>query len=323
MLALDRPLWHEPLVDYDILKIRPRMIQQGIGYEPRFFRADSGNNRDWFSKIDLTEEQHDIKRAFQIAFAHQGGFCLRYDDVETEEIVKEYYVMQQLHSRYLGAAAQPVQIKYSDGSRGFAGLETALRRGYVAADGMIQYRTRWDNDLEIHVNLRPEILQVDAGGNLLDVPQYGWVAYQPAGGGEGEFLCSSTLLGGTRVDEVRSDAYDFVDARGTVRQIGANRTDGAVIALPSEGTHVDLLPIAAAGSIRRTNVLRVKPERYLTGDPKTMTVSFIDVRGRVIKPAAFTVTNGDTIVIEPSELRRLSKNEDSPASNLFGIRIAR
>jgi len=308
------------VLDYALLEVRPRMIHHGVGYESRFFRADSGNVTQWYSALDLTEEQHDVKRAFQIAFAHAGGICAKYDVIEEEEFVKEYYLMQQLQVRYLGDSVRPTKIKYDDGSGAWVVLEGAIERGMAFRDGEIRFHTQWDNGLDLYVNLRPEPLVVSLGEETFEIPRWGWAARGP--GAVSDFVCASSLVDGVRVDRVESDVYDFADGRGQPRWIGAIETDGAVIARPG-ASWVDLLPIAPGGAIRPATVLRVLPERWVDADPSGLSVMRIGARGEGLGPAVFRVVDGGVLEIDAAELDRIARREPGSLDRaVFGFRVA-
>jgi len=285
-------------LDFDLLKIRPRTILQSVGYESRFFKANLSDVCLGGCQVNMTEEQHDIARAFKIAFAHSGGINQMYRVIETEEFVKEYYVMQQLQTRYLGPSMSPTRIEYRNGSGKFVTLEEAIANGYEFKDGSIQFHTVWDNGLEIYSNLRPDSLDLTVGGVELELPQYGWAAWQS--GRPRDFLCYSAMDAGSRADYVQSPAYDFIDGRGVKHGLGALETDGAVIMIPGD-QRVDLIPIAPGGSVKPATRLAIRVTDCSTCDIGEISVRGLDASGAETGVVAHTLDR-EYIRIDDAEL---------------------
>ena len=60
---------HAPLLDFDLLKIHPQMVNHGMGYYERWFR--NGYQHHW-GRDTGTMEQIDKYRAQELAYGHAG-----------------------------------------------------------------------------------------------------------------------------------------------------------------------------------------------------------------------------------------------------------
>ena len=95
-----------PILDFDLLKIHPLILNHGMGYYERWLRKDDPTAH---RRGMPTEEMMDKYRALEIAFAHAGFLgtstwrCVPY-------AVREYYMTTPFSARC--AAAHPVRILY-------------------------------------------------------------------------------------------------------------------------------------------------------------------------------------------------------------------
>ncbi|MBI2421914.1 MAG: hypothetical protein HYV27_03710 [Candidatus Hydrogenedentes bacterium] len=154
---------HAPLLDFDLLKIHPQMVNHGMGYYERWFRR--GYDHQWGYDTG-TPEQIDKYRAQEIAYGHAGFI----GDAQTDNIqwvAKEHHLMHPIQR--LGATATPTAILYEVNGR-LAPLGAAL-----AAGQRLRQHIRYDSGLKLWVNWDPKPWSVE--GRML--PQWGFLALGP------------------------------------------------------------------------------------------------------------------------------------------------
>ena len=140
---------HVPLVDFDLLKIHPQMVNHGMGYYERWFRR--GYDHRWGDDTG-SMEQIDKYRAQELAYGHAGFVGAAQVD-NLPWVIREHHLMHPVQRLY--GTAQPVEIRYEvDGQ--FVTASAAL----VAGDTSRQ-RIRYDSGLRLWVNWRDEPWQVE------------------------------------------------------------------------------------------------------------------------------------------------------------------
>ncbi len=154
---------HAPLVDFDLLKIHPQMVNHGMGYYERWFRR--GYDHRWGEDTG-SMEQIDKYRAQELAYGHAGFVGAAQVD-NLPWVIREHHLMHPVQRLY--GTARPAEIRYEvDGQ--FVTASAAL----VAGDTSRQ-RIRYDSGLQLWVNWRAEPWQVE--GRVL--PQWGFLALGP------------------------------------------------------------------------------------------------------------------------------------------------
>ena len=182
---------HAPLLDFDLLKIHPQMVNHGMGYYERWFRR--GYDHRWGDDTG-SMEQIDKYRAQELAYGHAGFIGAAQVD-NLPWVLREHHLMYPIQRLY--GTARPTEIRYEvDGQ--FVSASAAL----VAGDTSRQ-RICYDSGLRLWVNWRPEPWQVE--GRVL--PQWGFLALGP------QTEVSTTLRNGKWADYAECPEYIFVDAR--------------------------------------------------------------------------------------------------------------
>ena len=182
---------HAPLVDFDLLKIHPQMVNHGMGYYERWFRR--GYDHRWGDDTG-SMEQIDKYRAQELAYGHAGFIGAAQVD-NLPWVIREHHLMHPVQRLY--GPARPTEIRYEvDGQ--FVTASAAL----VAGDTLRQ-RIRYDSGLRLWVNWRAEPWQIE--GRVL--PQWGFLALGP------ETEVSTTLHEGKWADYAECEEYVFADAR--------------------------------------------------------------------------------------------------------------
>jgi hypothetical protein len=227
----------DPLVDFDLLRIHPLEISIGMGMPEMFYptgiEAEERNSRS---------RKFDRFISTTIAYGHNGYLIdlpviNNLNDMKVTSswgipaILKSYYMMQQLQTRY--ALVEPETISYYDSQR-WSNTSEAIRNDSYKRG---QIRTQYKNGLVTIVNLNEkENLSVELGGYNIVLPANSYAAY-----GE-NFFEMSAMQGGRRIDLVYSPEYLYADGRGTLLQTEKiSVTNSAVIV--RERNDVWLIPI--------------------------------------------------------------------------------
>jgi hypothetical protein len=182
---------HAPFLDFDLLKIHPRMVNHGMGYYERWYRG--GYRLRW--GVDAgSMEQVDKYRAQQVAYGHAGFVgAMQTDNVVW--VAREHHLMHPVQRLY--GAAKPTEIRYE-----VKGQMVTASAALVAGDTSRQ-RIRYDSGLTVWVNWRSEPWSVE--GRVL--PQWGFLALGP------DTQVSTVLHDGRCADYAECPEYVFADAR--------------------------------------------------------------------------------------------------------------
>ena len=182
---------HAPLVDFDLLKLHPQMVNHGMGYYERWFRR--GYDHRWGNDTG-SMEQIDKYRAQELAYGHAGFIGAAQVD-NLPWVIREHHLVHPVQRLY--GTAQPVEIRYEvDGQ--FVTASAALVTGDTS-----RQRIHYDSGLRLWVNWRDEPWTVE--GRVL--PQWGFLALGP------ETVVSTTLREGNWADYAECPRYIFADAR--------------------------------------------------------------------------------------------------------------
>ncbi len=197
------------LVDFDLLHIHPLEVSIGMGNPGMFYHGG----------IEV-EERNSRSRKFDrfitttIAYGHNGYLIdmpiinnLKNMKITSSwgipAIMKSYYMMQQLQSRY--ALVKVKKISYYDGNQ-WLNTNDAIRNDSYKRG---QIKTVYENDLVTVVNLNEvENITIELGERNLLLPPNSYAA-------QGEnFFEMSAMMNGRRIDLVFSPEYLYVDGRG-------------------------------------------------------------------------------------------------------------
>ena len=154
---------HTVLVDFDLLKVRPQMMNHGMGYYTRWLRKgrDSKHGVDWPTPLQM-----DKYRAQELAYGHAGFVGGGVLDI-MPLVVREYNLMQPVQTRY--GTAKVTEISWEMDGR-FVSSSVA-----AAAGGADRLRVTYDSGLRLHVNLGKSDWAV--ADHVL--PRYGFLASAP------------------------------------------------------------------------------------------------------------------------------------------------
>ena len=182
------------LVDFDLLKLHPQMVNHGMGYYSRWLRT--GRETKWWVEAP-TPAQLDKYRAQEIAYGHAGFVgepCVRIPYF----VWREHNIVAPVQALY--GAARATEILYEVDGRLVASSAA------VPAGQLDRVRVTYDSGLVVHVNLREAPWRV--GRYLL--PQFGFLAQAPG------LLAYTALENGTIIDYAEDERTLFADARSYV-----------------------------------------------------------------------------------------------------------
>ncbi|NOZ21008.1 MAG: hypothetical protein GXP25_07955 [Planctomycetes bacterium] len=182
---------HDVLVDFDLLKIHPQMVNHGMGYYTRWLRTRKETK--W--GVDApTPEQLDKYRAQEIAYGH-ASFVGSQLWKNLPLVIREYNLCQPVQALY--GDAKVTEIMYEvDGK--------FVTSSVAAVVGVLdRLRVKYDSGLVLHVNLRQNDWTVR--GHVL--PQYGFLAEGPG------TLVYTAKRDGVIADFARTKNSLYVDSR--------------------------------------------------------------------------------------------------------------
>ena len=124
---------HLPLLDFDLLKIHPQMVNHGMGYYERWFRR--GYAMHWGHDAG-SMEQIDKYRAQELAYGH-AGFVGNQQTDNIHWVAREHHLMHAVQRLY--GAACPAEIRYEvDGQWVTASAAVVAGDTVAAADPLHQ-----------------------------------------------------------------------------------------------------------------------------------------------------------------------------------------
>ena len=188
---------HMPLLEFDLLKLHPQMVNHGMGYYERWLR--SGEQTQWGINAGSVL-QLDKYRAMEIAYGHAGfiGNALTSD---VQAIIREHHLMHPVQRLYGNAKA--VEIRYEVAGR-FVSGGLALLGGDTS-----RQRVRYDNGLTVWVNWSAQPWNVVGvpGRDAVVLPQWGFLAAGP------DTWVATQLIGGKIADFADCPEYCFAETR--------------------------------------------------------------------------------------------------------------
>ncbi len=230
---------HSPLLDFDLLKIHPQMVNHGMGYYERWFRSGYQHR---LGEETGTVEQIDKYRAMELAYGH-AGFVGSPHDQNWQWVVREHHLLHPVQQLY--GNSRPTDILYEvDGQLVTASAALALGE-------TTRQRIRYDSGLTLWVNWRPESWQ--AAGRTL--PQWGFLAWDPRLKSARRCELESSLTGWT----AQHTSSQMPGHRSTCRTAahGADRTAFAEFPLPGQQPSRGYLRVDRRGAPRpRLSLLR-------------------------------------------------------------------
>ncbi|MBN1344867.1 MAG: hypothetical protein JXQ73_19390 [Phycisphaerae bacterium] len=198
------------VVDFDLLKIHPQMVNHGMGYLERWL--SSGYDGGWYSRVPTTR-MLDKYRAMELAFGH-AGFVAQQVWRQMPYVIREYYLVTPIQDRYV--TARPAAILYDVGGKMLPATE-ALKAGPMSNRVHVEY----DGGLKLWCNGGEKDWALPGGQVLCE---YGFRAEAP--GLVATTTVFPTLNGGKVVADYReADEVLFADARSYEPDLGVSIVD--------------------------------------------------------------------------------------------------
>lgn len=182
---------HVPLLDFDLLKIHPQMVNHGMGYFERWYRG--GYATHW-GRDAGAPEQADKYRMQEIAYGH-AGFVGTACTANTQWVAREHHLVHPVQSLY-GPDA-PVDISYEvEGQMVPASVALAVGDTW-------RQRITYSKGLRTWANWSPEPWIVEGH----ELPQWGLLALGP------DTEVYTALRNGKFCDYAECPEYVFADSR--------------------------------------------------------------------------------------------------------------
>ena len=208
-----------PVVDFDLLKMHPKMTDFGMGFANMFY----GRRGPWQDDRSRLSPYFDRFITSTVAFGHIGFLTYEWDFAAT---LKSYYLVQALQQRYTQIPVQ--DIRYFDGEK-LVDTSTA-----IATDAYLrrQVYAKYEGGLETWCNLSFEddwTVTVDGQDYLL--PPGSFLANKP-----GDIFVCTGAVGDQRCDLVQCADYLYLDSRDEVVRTPVLTARGQV-AVKRDGKH--------------------------------------------------------------------------------------
>jgi len=182
------------LVDFDLLKLHPQMVNHGMGYYTRWLRT--GRETKWGVEAP-TPEQMDKYRAMELAFGH-AGFIGSQILRAWPLVWREYNLVAPVQALY--GTAKVKEIRYEV-------LGEMVTSSVAAAmDDFGRVRVEYDSGLTVHVNMGPDAWRV----GRYSIPQYGFLATAP------DMLAYTAGVAGVIADYAETARTLYADSRTEV-----------------------------------------------------------------------------------------------------------
>jgi len=175
------------LVDFDLLKVHPLMVNHGMGYYSRWYELQGQVDRRW------TELEIEKYRGQELAYGHAGFIDTSFHKNLTQTL-REYYLTQPMMARYAPFLAEKIQYMLGDK---WVNSNTASR-----IDASRKVNVKYTSGLELWINNENE-WKVEG----YTLPPYGFL-----GKGAGA-LAATALFNGKLGDYSETPEWIFADPR--------------------------------------------------------------------------------------------------------------
>jgi len=218
-------LW--PVIPEFELRVMSRLqASHGNGLYDRFFsRSDTGMTYSTGQPIyPLSEAALDRYRLYELTYGHTsyfvttGPYNLNGNMIRYADMLKEYYLVRALQTRYLESPVATIQYVYQGALWNFEHILFQTETTDTFRNP--QMRITFENGLEMYLNHSTTNWVVTVGGVLYTIPEDGFVATQPTT----SFVAFSAVpptTGGHRIDYCFAPGeYEFFDGRNFVNAYG-------------------------------------------------------------------------------------------------------
>ena len=286
-----RPAENPWLVDFDLRKMHDLCCNFGMG-NPDMFYAGSHPPQTTPQERDAWLDRF---LAATVAFGHPGFLVT---SGGTTNMMRSYFMLQQLHSRY--CLASPEEIRYVGPTGDSLDTSAAVASGAYRRS---QVTTRYaDGTVTAANGNKTERMVCRAFGRTLDLPPNGYCGWTADGAVE----VLSADPRGHRCDYAATPAYLFVDGRGRFMRFAkaAGNGTGVCRILPDGKYEFILLNGSECG-------FAVDAQRAVA----------LDHEGKEIGPAAVRTARGLTYVVPVPGAFSYLLSKAAPASITSGLTL--
>ena len=235
MLPYGRGWQMAQLVDFDLLKMHPKMTDFGMGFGNMYY----GRDGEWTEDASVHSPWFDRFATATIAFGHIGFLAYEWG---FEGTLKSYYLLQALQQRY---AMIPVKtIRYFDGTKLVDTSAALVTDAYKRQQVFVEY----ESGLRVWCNLSFEDdWTVEVDGQAYELPPASFVAFK-----SDDILAYSAIVNGQRHELVQCAAYLYLDSRGEVVRTPAITARGTVAVKPDGDNAWWVIPATEAEEVTIT-----------------------------------------------------------------------
>ena len=263
-----------PLVDFDLLKMHPKMTDLGMGSPYCFYGAEG----EWRKGPSRLSESFDRYIAATIAYGHMGYLAEPWGFSGT---LKSYYLVQALQQRYLMVPVS--SIRYFDG-QDLIGTSAAIATDAYQRG---QVHVEYENGLRVWCNLSSsDEWRVTVDGIPYRLPAASFVAWRP-----GDILAYSAEVGGKRHELVSCKDHLYLDSRDQSVSTTAIAACGAVAVKPDGPGTWWVIPATEARDIQ------VSLDWLDVDDASRLRAHACDGEGREIGPVRLDA-DGEKVTLE-------------------------
>ncbi len=202
------------LVDLDLRKMHPVNCNFGMGAPGMFY----GEGKSPGASPEERDAYADRFLAATVAFGHPGFLMM---EGGRQNMLRSYYMLQQLHSRY--CLSTVAEIRYADAEGKLHDTSSAVASGCYQRS---QVATRYADGTCTVVNGHPkERLVTTFQGRQVDLPPNGYVGWTK----DGKIEVFSGDRDGHRCDYSVSPAYIYADGRGRFTRFPLAASNGPAI----------------------------------------------------------------------------------------------
>ena len=207
--------WGPWLVDFELRKVHDLCSNIAMGEYGMFYRGEEPKPTGRPGEDPLSDRH----LAATVAFGHIG--ILQHAD-DLPRMLRIYYMLQQLQSRYTMSSV--AEIRYADADGNLFETTRAVASGTYKRSQIV---TRYENGCITAVNGNPngEGMVVNAYGRQFQLPPNGYAGWTE----DGALDVFSGEVKGHRGDYAATPAYIFVDGRGEFLRFAKAGGDGVGI----------------------------------------------------------------------------------------------
>ncbi|NLI00643.1 MAG: hypothetical protein GX446_14245, partial [Chthonomonadales bacterium] len=234
-----RPAENPWLVDFDLRRMHDLGCNFGMG-APDMFYANVPQPQ---SNREERDAWLDRFLAATVAFGHPGFLVT---EGGMANILKSYYMLQQLHARY--CLARAADIRYVDAQGKPLTTSQAVASGdYRRSQVVVRYS---DGTVVAANGSKTERMVTQAFGRKINLPPNGYCGWTPSAGADKADAVTviSSDGSGHRADYAVTPEYIFVDGRGRFTRFAKAASDGVAVCRRIKTDEWEIIPLDGAQS---------------------------------------------------------------------------